>query len=194
MRGFVRISMGVVLAAFVLAAVYGVRAADKNAMADRDLVKRPDVVEIIGEGCRDSVRECTQKQVDECATRHPLPQGSAAKEFNRVTRFEEGKACEFLCYDAHGSPHDYSCEKESEPQSKPGDQTLRPANRGEIAPVGPVGEEGTCPAGYMKLDSVCVLSPLYWDEVSPETRSIAEREVRRRMKQTVEPPRRPNRT
>src|SRR5262249_35849383 len=91
-----------------------------------DRVEEEVIPEVsVVEGCQDSLDEC-KKTLDVCDTKHPLPPGSKAKQFNRVTRYEEGRACEILCYDKNGDPHAYGCEREVKKKTgpKPGDVTL----------------------------------------------------------------------
>lgn len=93
------------------------------------IIELDPLEEVVVAGCQDSLNECTSTQASECANRHPLPPGSRAAQFNRVTKYEEGRACEFICYDKNGEPHSYGCVKQpAKPKPKPEDQTLTPGD------------------------------------------------------------------
>ncbi|HEX5044272.1 MAG TPA: hypothetical protein VFV75_15305 [Candidatus Polarisedimenticolaceae bacterium] len=178
-------------ASFLLVlAVAAFAASDRNTVREREgrgkpavpedsVQELPPVGEIVVGGCQDSLDDC-KKTLSECETRYPLPPGSTAAQINRVTRYEEGRACEVICFDGDGNPRVLSCVKPGQ-KSRPKLPDV-PLRRGQIAAVFPVGVAEACPAGYMKLahPPACVLSPRLWDEVDPETRSLAEREMEKR--------------
>lgn len=77
--------------------------------------------------CYSSVSECLDKMSSYCNSTYPLPPGSTAVALRRVTRYEEGRMCQFTCIDKYGEGHNVECTPPPVKRvPRPGDVTLTP--------------------------------------------------------------------